>query len=99
MSTLIIIVLFISYLNRLSSLGCNLLRPSICSRIHRASGFNYVKRTEIASRLKDADEDTPIPININGKSMKGYYVRPSRAIEKGGGFFVPGLEGDRYRIK
>jgi hypothetical protein len=27
--------------------------------------------------------------------MKGYYVRPSRAIEKGGGFFVPGLEGDR----
>eukprot|EP01036_Dinobryon_divergens_P025530 gene25530-34087_t len=30
--------------------------------------------------------------------MKGYYVRPSRAIEKGGGFFVPGLEGDRIRI-
>jgi hypothetical protein len=30
--------------------------------------------------------------------MKGYYRRPSRAIEKGGGFFVPGLEGERIRI-
>eukprot|EP01038_Epipyxis_sp_PR26KG_P015871 gene15871-21518_t len=32
------------------------------------------------------------------KGMKGYYVRPSRAIEKGGGFYVPGLEGERIRI-
>jgi hypothetical protein len=30
--------------------------------------------------------------------LKGYYVRPSRAIEKGGGFFVPGLEGGRIRV-
>lgn len=30
--------------------------------------------------------------------MKGYYRRPSRAIEKGGGFFVPGLEGERIRL-
>lgn len=30
--------------------------------------------------------------------MKGYYVRPSRAIEKGGGFFVPGLEDEKIRI-
>lgn len=32
------------------------------------------------------------------KGMKGYYRRPSRAIEKGGGFYVPGLEGERIRI-
>jgi len=32
------------------------------------------------------------------KGMKGYYRRPSRAIEKGGGFFVPGLEGERIRV-
>lgn len=30
--------------------------------------------------------------------MKGYYRRPSRAIEKGGGFYVPGLEGEKIRI-
>ena len=32
------------------------------------------------------------------RGMKGYYRRPSRAIEKGGGFFVPGLEGERIRV-
>ena len=30
--------------------------------------------------------------------MKGFYRRPSRAIEKGGGFFVPGLEGEKIRL-
>ena len=30
--------------------------------------------------------------------MKGYYRRPSRAIEKGGGFFIPGFENERIRI-
>ena len=28
-----------------------------------------------------------------GKQAKGFYIRPSAAIERGGGFFVPGLEG------
>ncbi|EKX49473.1 hypothetical protein GUITHDRAFT_136133 [Guillardia theta CCMP2712] len=28
---------------------------------------------------------------------KGFYVRPSKALEKGGGFYVPGLEG--YKLK
>lgn len=32
------------------------------------------------------------------RGMKGYYVRPSRAIEKGGGFFVPGLEDEKLRF-
>lgn len=29
---------------------------------------------------------------------KGFYVRPSKAVELGGGFYVPGLEGPRLRI-
>lgn len=33
-----------------------------------------------------------------GKQAKGFYRRPSAAIERGGGFFIPGLEGDRVRI-
>lgn len=37
--------------------------------------------------------------DLQGKpGMKGYYRRPSRAIEKGGGFFVPGLEGEKIRV-
>eukprot|EP00961_Rhodomonas_salina_P162138 2184106-Rhodomonas_salina.2 len=28
---------------------------------------------------------------------KGFYVRPSKAVELGGGFFVPGLEGPKLR--
>ena len=30
--------------------------------------------------------------------MKGFYRRPSKAIEQGGGFFIPGLEGERVSI-
>ncbi|CAJ1945121.1 unnamed protein product [Cylindrotheca closterium] len=32
------------------------------------------------------------------KKSKGVYVRPSGAIEKGSGFFVPGLEGPKVRV-
>lgn len=33
-----------------------------------------------------------------GKQAKGFYIRPSAAIERGGGFFIPGLEGPKLRI-
>jgi len=39
--------------------------------------------------------------NSNKKSSsrsKGVYARPSAAIERGSGFFIPGLEGGRVRI-
>ena len=34
----------------------------------------------------------------SGGRSKGVYVRPSGAIERGSGFFVPGLEGPRVRL-
>ena len=37
----------------------------------------------------------PPPPKVKGS---GYYVRPSAALERGGGFYVPGLEGDRLRL-
>lgn len=53
---------------------------------------NYsVKYNQNLYMMSDPDLASP-------KGMKGYYVRPSRAIEKGGGFYVPGLEGERIRI-
>jgi len=32
------------------------------------------------------------------KNTKGVYARPSAAIERGSGFFIPGLEGPRVRL-
>ena len=53
------------------------------SRLHKQS----------SSLLMSTESD------MEGKrGMKGYYRRPSRAIEKGGGFFVPGLEGEKIRV-
>eukprot|EP00978_Attheya_sp_CCMP212_P033114 scaffold132193_cov37-Attheya_sp.AAC.2 len=34
----------------------------------------------------------------NNQRKKGVYSRPSAAIERGSGFFVPGLEGSRVRL-
>mmetsp|Transcript_25838 Transcript_25838/g.31858 ORF Transcript_25838/g.31858 Transcript_25838/m.31858 type:complete len:357 (+) Transcript_25838:172-1242(+) len=36
--------------------------------------------------------------NSNKAKSKGVYSRPSAAIEKGSGFFIPGLEGSRVRV-
>ena len=33
-----------------------------------------------------------------GRGTKGLYVRPSKALEIGGGFYVPGLEGYKFRV-
>ena len=42
-------------------------------------------------RAKGSEDDI-------GKQAKGFYIRPSAAIERGGGFFIPGLEGAKLRI-
>jgi len=53
--------------------------------------------------LRQHDRNTPPRVSTccyaekSGKS-KGVYVRPSGAIERGSGFFVPGLEGPRVRV-
>jgi hypothetical protein len=35
---------------------------------------------------------------MQDKPKPGYYKRPSAALEQGGGFYVPGLEGSRLRV-
>lgn len=38
-------------------------------------------------------------VSADGKAQKAsFYKRPSKAIEMGGGFFIPGLEGYRLRL-
>lgn len=45
------------------------------------------------SRLLMGNDDN----SLDQRGMKGYYTRPSRAIEKGGGFYIPGLEDQKIR--
>lgn len=62
-----------------------------------SSSFNVQSRRWPRVHLSAVDDDDKQ--DMKGlPGMKGYYRRPSRAIEKGGGFFVPGLEGERIRI-
>jgi len=53
----------------------------------------------------DSNTDTGTSTSSNSnsnrnrkKGSKGVYARPSAAIERGSGFFVPGLEGSRVRV-
>lgn len=65
-----------------------LLSPSSKGRATRADGFR-----------KDYGIVTAASKESQRGERKGFYVRPSAAIEKGGGFFIPGLEGEwRLRV-
>ncbi len=65
-----------------------------CTSVH---SFLHPQRiSRHASSLSNSGDDTGDLVNPAG--MKGYYRRPSKAIEKGGGFFVPGLEGEKIRV-
>jgi hypothetical protein len=61
-------------------------------RQYSTHNSNIMNHIALSSAADDERDMKTLP------GMKGYYVRPSRAIEKGGGFFVPGLEGERIRI-
>jgi hypothetical protein len=46
--------------------------------------------------LRSADDPQGEAERQGGR--KGFYVRPSKALETGGGFYVPGVEGSRLRL-
>lgn len=74
--------------------------PSV-PRSHHIHSDSFGSKIRAATRciaLPSTKEDDPDLKSLGKPGMKGFYVRPSRAIEKGGGFFVPGLEGERIRI-
>ena len=47
--------------------------------------------------LRAAQKETQNEAIARRGERKGFYVRPSAAIEKGGGFFIPGFEGWKLR--
>ena len=58
------------------------------------SWSSNVSRTRTSLLASSDDNDK----NTKKKKAQGVYVRPSGAIEKGSGFFVPGLEGPKVRL-
>eukprot|EP01041_Mallomonas_annulata_P005718 gene5718-11543_t len=56
-----------------------------------AFGLPYIKKPFCSAVYSDKN---PSP----SSGMKGFYRRPSRAIEKGGGFYIPGLEDEKLRL-
>jgi len=67
-----------------------LLRISMRSLIPAACTSGNMELRSKPSSSDDAERKK--------KQRKGVYARPSAAIERGSGFFVPGLEGSRVRI-
>ena len=47
---------------------------------------------------KSMSEEKNVKLSTGERGKKGYYVRPSKAIEQGGGFYVPGLEDEKIRL-
>ena len=68
---------------------------------HRVVNMQQQTRSildDTSRRGSGSDDVTDMSNDLGRKGMKGYYRRPSRAIEKGGGFFIPGFENERIRI-
>ena len=68
---------------------------SSSSRILRSSGGHQLRSTTKLLMSSDGDGNTT---SKKKKKTSGVYVRPSGAIERGSGFYVPGLEGPRVRL-
>ena len=62
------------------------------------SGPAVAPRRRGGARVMRASSDQQEEAERQG-GRKGFYVRPSKALEqKGGGFYVPGVDGGRLRL-
>jgi len=64
---------------------------------YTVSGPAVAPRRRGGARVMRASSDQQDEAERQG-GRKGFYVRPSKALEKGGGFYVPGVDGSRLRL-
>jgi hypothetical protein len=76
--------------------SAGLAQPAVLSTLDVTSKLK--KSYRVFKMVKNDDSNNNKRFNQVKRGMKGYYRRPSKAIEQGGGFFVPGLEDERIRI-
>jgi len=82
------------YINNNINNPNNIIRKSLDNN----NNNNNKRLSSLLLKDRSIDDLTDLSNDIGRKGMKGYYRRPSRAIEKGGGFFIPGFENERIRI-
>ncbi len=61
----------------------------------RSQRSGHKNAQSLLTRLKASSSEEEA---IKRGGRKGFYVRPSKAVEMGGGFYVPGLEGSKFRV-
>ena len=75
--------------------------PFLITKSHAFSGDNVQRYQKQKQRTVVTFLDTRQPFVLwasKKDTTKGVYVRPSAAIERGSGFFIPGLEGPKVRL-
>jgi hypothetical protein len=78
--------------------GLSVLPPTTCLAVDSPPRAG---RARFALMMCDGSRETAEEAALRrggGRGTKGLYVRPSKALEVGGGFYVPGLEGYRLRV-
>ena len=74
----------------------------VACRLHLGSSFSVPYATSRTLRFQPPairiQSQSLLQAEKKPKAAKGVYIRPSSAIERGSGFFVPGLEGPRVRF-
>lgn len=78
--------------------ACLLAPPAQCFPQELISVIRRKPSKRLALRLMAASSDNGQNPKQQQQRAKGVYVRPSAVIEKGSGFFFPGLEGPRVRL-
>lgn len=77
-------------LNRIAVWETTPVSSTLIKKSSTISGLQLSSSNKSAEQTKKQTETK--------NSTKGVYVRPSAAIERGSGFYVPGLEGSRVRL-
>ncbi len=81
------------------SFQLSIIHPSPTKRNIHILKTERSGRTTILFNSKSNDtSSSPSSPSSSKQRSKGIYSRPSAAIERGSGFFVPGLEGSKVRI-
>ncbi len=55
-------------------------------------------RRRAGNRLTPLQAENSADEAVRKGGRKGFYVRPSKAVEMGGGFYVPGLDASKFRV-
>jgi hypothetical protein len=77
--------------------SCNAFAPASVSHRLRTASID-AQQQQLRAGEPSSLVGFQTQLSATNKESKGIYSRPSAAIERGSGFFIPGLEGPRVRL-